>query len=269
MRQGGPVIDAPGPSPEPLAVNEVGFEHYPRATSEAITAISGLRRIFTLEGRLERAREKEAKIINRNEIITWVANRISNPRTQTNPIDPARIGWVGGPMYGAGEKIGWVGTHTRESRSAPRLEEHSNLGKQLIDSKNLGTNPPVPNYNRPIMSAEESGSRRLEKHWQKRNAARGQAIWLSNSHGRSLSNGHHSLSRAERSNMAGTSRKAQKEDRKADRHNAKFQRIAQNEDIRGRFAQFRGRRLNSKVERLEDRLRDRAERREANFRGVV
>lgn len=230
MKQGGPVISPPE-LPEPTIVHEANFEHYPRRFDQAKLATSGLFRVFSPEVRAQRRQDKVQELEKREKVVDYVGQRISNPRRQTNPIDPARIGWVGGPMQGAGEKIGWVGTHTRESGGSGRAEDAANMGYSLFKQPPGG--PAQPNLLRPATRSEERASQRLEAKIVKARKLRGESRWLSDSYGHSLNRGTHRLSRAEAKHMRRVSKRIEKLDKRAGRKERKFEKVAASKDIRG------------------------------------
>lgn len=238
---GSTTLDAPTPPlPTDTIVHQPGFEHHYGPITSAITAVTGLAKFLTSDGRGERNANLVQKLEKELEVTEWVGGRIDRPRTQTGPTDLARIGWVGGPQKAAGEKIGWVGTHKRESKSDPRSENLRNLGFQLIDAKNVTTGQAEPNLNRPVTRRELRAETRLGKIADKERALSRNSRWLSSDGGASLNraNGHR-LSVGERWNASKTTGKILRSDRKADRLARKFAKIETGSGIRGQITRER------------------------------
>lgn len=241
--------------PEPSVVHDSEFEHYPSGFEEARTALSGLRRIFTREGRAEMDRERAERIVDqeedRDQVVRHIAQRISNPRLTTGIRTSPKGRKSFGPIFDSkpGAKVGWVGTSKREQdwplhrgqkpiRTTPeRAEDASNLGYQLMDSKNLKSDRFV-NYLRPTTKSEERADRRLEAKREKRVLAQNKSRWLDASYRESLSRGHHRLSRAEAKNMRKISRSIVRQDKRAARAARGFGEIAESRDRRSRISRF-------------------------------
>ncbi len=261
-------------TPEPSVIHDPTFERHGRGfMSEAFTAVAGLTKVLTPEGRVERARDKAARLQKQPSVINYMANRMANPRDGRT--DPA-------------EKIGWVGTHKRElsTPSHPddeaipanvRPEDLSNLGYQL-----MGKTPSevaFRNSRRPVTSGEKAGSRRLEKHWEKRTRAQNLSKWFSDSYRWSLSRGHHRLSDSEQGHTRKTLRAIRKQDHKDEKHMKAFIKIGNSNDWRGAANNWRINRNLNRADRIErqilaqhdvqaqeaDRVRNRLERREAKL----
>ncbi|MEO5627562.1 MAG: hypothetical protein ABIQ89_01600 [Candidatus Saccharimonadales bacterium] len=242
MVNGGMVINQPAAlPPNESVVHQPGFERYTGPISEAVTAITGLAKVFTPEGRAELNARKIARLDHRVEVAEWLGERIDRPRSAPKPFDLAeQIGWVGGPQKSAAEKLGWVGVHKRESSAAGRPEAASNIGAQLIDQKRPSSKPSVVNLKRPTTLAEHNIERRLGKAADKERDLRRRSRWLTSSYGNGVdASASHHLSSSERHHMNSVRRKIRHLDRGADASARKFARIETSSDLRGKITRER------------------------------
>ena len=265
MRHNGPVVSPAGP-PEPAIVHEAGFEHYPGRIEEARVATRGLAQLFTVEGRADRAREKAARLRQRNQVIVWVGDRIINPSTATDPVSRQK------------EKFGWLGTHKTRVTVGKQADAYdgdfTHMGEWLLKRSNDITEP---NQNRPTTRSEERGSRRLEAKQEKRKRLAQESRWLDNSYrsgsgggavDSDLARGAVSLTHKERKHARRVSRRIEKLDNKVDRLmngsnilpasvKPGLDTIAHNQDIRGQIATWRIRRNETRAAKLDKKIRHR------------
>lgn len=263
MRTHGNVISAHDAPMAPNVVHEASFEHYPEVIEQGRTALSGLRKFLTFEGRVERTQAKIDTLKRTANVARFIGERITNPRTESavdyadilSEPDPVvrrdrlaeTIRWVGGPQKGAGEKIGWVGTSkpSISARSVP-LGYEGDFAKipdwLLKQSRGSST----PNTLRPVTLTEHAIDRRLEASIEEARRHGRDSRWLSKSYGNLLNRGTFTLSRAEQKNMRKTSKQIAKDDWKQEDAMRIFNQVASGRDIDAIVN-----RLRSKLERIQ------------------
>lgn len=225
MIENGPVVNSPNDPPEPSIVGPE-FEHYPGRIEEAATALQGVARMFTQEGRQQRAGEKVTRLERRKEVVANMANMILDPRGDND--DPAA-------------KLGWNREDSFHTRSVTwRPEDETSLGKALLDHTAAKQNPRYePNELRPVTKSERAARRRLEARREAMSFLTGDAEWIERSYKETLRKGSHHLSRGEKRHMHGISTSIRDSHDKISRKRGQFDDIASSLDWRGRINERR------------------------------
>lgn len=241
MLENGPVISPPPPLPEAPRVRANRGEHFIESLTSSSVAVGGLFKVFTKDGRLERAQNKTDRLQERVDLVQNIGHHMLNPRTPGLK-----------PEKAAKESIGWRGTYkTRISEERPvDPNDFTKIGAIILKKpvKDEVTNP-----NRPKTISERLAARTLSRKMDKKHDALNKAAWLKKSYDLPGAIGRDRLPHSESSRIRRINNRAARLERKAARAHKKFTKVTESKNLRGSLARFRLNRATKKVARMTER----------------
>jgi hypothetical protein len=228
------VLDRPTPMPSPVA-HPRGYEHHPGLISQAGTAVSGLAKVLSQDGRSQLADKRQ----RRADVVRHAADRMRDTRnTPVNADDPGSA-----PGDNPAAKTEWNGTNQASfSGKAPNPTGLGDAYDRLMQKGPYapGAQPTdsMPNSLRPVTRSEKSAVNRMSAHEETRAYKENRARWLRGSYGSDLDADPDGtrVSTGDQRKMRGVSKTIGRLVRGGRRAADRVDDIARSEDFRGRHS---------------------------------
>jgi len=247
MLENGPVVSPRGEPETPQVQTRNVGERFSSITESAV-AVGGLFKVFTKDGRLERAQNKANRLQERADLVQNIGDHMLYPRTPgLSALKADR------------ERTGWRGTYkTRiddnESERPVDPNDFTKIGAIILRKTVKDT---VTNPNHPKTISERLAARTLSRKMDKKHGALNKAAWLKDSYDLPGAIGRDRLPHSESSRIKRINNRAARLERKAARAHKKFTKVTESKNLRGRIAGFRLNRANKKVARMTERRNSR------------